>query len=210
MRSSLSALCALALCAACFPSPTINRAAAGAGPSRDHTVLVGTFSSDPPIDQHHQPDSRRATYVNGHWEPPGKILFVGETDGNAMAIFTRDLAEKWDADGLRPLSEYDWTYMPIDGAPFFIEVPRGQHVYLRGVTWLTNAGGVKLELPGEVELGRDDAVVYIGDIHLSGDAHRHSFRSRIEETKRAAKDLGYGALLRAPWKVRLLRPIAQR
>ncbi len=45
---------------------------------------------------------------------------------------------------------------------------------------------------------------------LSRDAHRHAFRGRVEEAKLAAKKLGYGALLKAPWKVRLLRPIAQR
>jgi hypothetical protein len=56
MRSTISALSVLALCAGCFPSPTITRVAPGAGPARDRTVLVGTFSSDPAIDQHHQPD----------------------------------------------------------------------------------------------------------------------------------------------------------
>lgn len=166
-------------------------------------MLIGSFASDPKIDQHHAPDSRRATWVAGRYEPPGKIVFTGETDGNVMAFFTPDLSEKWEQDAMRPLSRYDWTYLPLEGN-FYVEVPRGSHVYLRGITWLTNAGFEKFEVPGEVQLSPDDQVVYVGEIRLLGG--KPVFRNRADQARALAAKHGYEKLV-SGWKVRLLKPL---
>jgi hypothetical protein len=198
--------CHLALLlAGCF-KPTFTPVRPGAAIAPDSVVLVGSFTSDPPIEQHGLPRGDcRGMWVNGRWEPPPKIVFVQETDGNVMAFFTRDLSEKWSSEQHKVLKVYDWTYMPLDGH-FFVQVPRVRRLHLRGFTYLTNAGSRMFELPAHVDLSPSDRVVYLGEIRIQrGGARRAEFRSALDKARKAARDRGLQSLLKSPWKVRLLK-----
>jgi hypothetical protein len=206
VRLRIAAVLALVL-AGCF-QPTWRKVTPQSQLASDTVVLVGSFSSDPPIVQHGLPrEGCRGTWVNGRYEPPGKIVFVQETDGNVMAFFTKDLAERWDSLAMRPVRVYDWTYMPIDGH-FFVEVPRSKVLYLRGFTYLTNAGPSIFELPARVDVGPQDRVVYVGDIRLHRNGRRGvEFRNGLEGARRAARERGLDGLLTVPWKTRLLKTV---
>lgn len=204
MRRCLVAAVALSL-AGCF-HPTFIPVRPGDAVGDDSVVLVGSFASDPPIRQHDVPRDCGGTWVNGRYEPPGKIIFVQETDGNVMAFFTADRSEAWRSDALRPLTgPYDWTYMPL-GGHFFVKVPRTARVHLRGFTYLTNAGMRIFELPAHVDLAPGDRVVYVGEIrlHRKG-ARRAEFRNALDAARKAAREQGLDGLASVPWKVRLLR-----
>jgi hypothetical protein len=62
------------------------------------------------------------------------------------------------------------------------------------------------ELPAHVDISPRDRVVYVGEIrlHRKG-AKRAEFRNGLESARRAAREQGLDALLKAPWNVRLLR-----
>src|SRR5512133_681909 len=122
MRRSAIALAALAL-AGCF-TPTWTAVKPGQPLGRETILLVGSFAADPAIDQHHVRRDCGGTWVNGRYEPPGKVVFVQETDGNVMAFFTRDLSEPFDAATHTTPSRagFDWAYMPLSGH-FFVAVP---------------------------------------------------------------------------------------
>jgi hypothetical protein len=95
--------------------------------------------------------------------------------------------------------------MPIDGH-FFVEVPRSKVLYLRGFTYLTNAGPSIFELPAQVEIGAQDRVVYVGEIRVRRDGRRGvEFRNAVDGAKRAARERGLDGLLTVPWRTRLLK-----
>jgi hypothetical protein len=202
MRTIAIALAGLAL-AGCF-TPTFTKVQPGQPLGRDTVIVVGSFKADPAIDQHSQPRDCHGTWVNGRWEPPGKIIFVQETDGNVMAFFT-DPSEKFDSSTRTTPSRYDWTYMPLSGH-FFVEIPRTKRLNLRGFTYLTNAGGRMFDLPAYVDLSPTDRVVYVGEIRVKrGAGRRAEFVNAVDAAKRAAREQGHGALAGMPWTVRLLR-----
>ena len=204
MRRFLVGLIGLSI-AGCF-HPTFIPVQPGDAVAGDSVVLVGSFVSDPPIDQHGVPRNCGGTWVNGRYEPAGKIIFVQETDGNVMAFFTADLSEKWQSDALRPLGgPYDWTYMPLSGH-FFVRIPRVGRVNLRGFTYLTNAGMRIFELPAQVDIGPQDRIVYVGEIRIHRNGPRRAeFRNAMERARSAARERGLDGILAAPWKARLLK-----
>lgn len=199
----LAALAALAL-AGCF-TPTFTKVQPGQPLRQDTVVLVGSFTADPAIEQHRQSRDCPGVWVNGHYEPPGKVVFVQETDGNVMAFFTRDLREPFEAANRKTPSQYDWTYMPLSGH-FFVEVPRQRRLNLRGFTYLTNAGSRMFDLPAYVELAPGDRVVYVGEIRVKrGPGRRVEFVNAIDRARRAAREQGLTSLAGKPWTVRLLQ-----
>ena len=203
MRTAALALAGLTL-AGCF-KPTWRRVEPGQPQGQGTVILVGSFVADPPIDQHKVRRDCGGTWVNGHYEPPGKVIFVQETDGNLMAFFSPDLSERWDSEAARPITAYDWTYVPVEGH-FFVEIPRTERIYLRGFTYLTNVGASLFELPAQVDVGPQDRVVYVGEIRVHRGAKKWAeFRDRLGDAKRAAKESGLDDLLRLPWKTRVLK-----
>lgn len=206
MRRAAIALAGLAL-AGCF-TPTWTAVKPGQPIGRDTVILVGSFAADPVIDQHQVRRDCGGTWVNGRYEPPGKVVFVQETDGNVMAFFTPDLSEPFDAGSHETPSRYDWTYMPLSG-PFFVEVPRTRRVNLRGFTYLTNAGSRMFDLPAFVELSPRDRIVYVGEIRVRrGGGRRAQFVNAMDAARRAARARGFDAIAGAPWTVRLLQTVA--
>jgi hypothetical protein len=204
MRTTAVALAGLAL-AGCF-KPTWKRVEPGQPLGQGTVVLVGSFVADPPIEQHKVARDWGGTWVNGRYEPPGKVVFVQETDGNAMAFFT-DPKEPFDSASRTVPARYDWFYMPLSGSGhFFIELPRAKRLHLRGFTYLTNAGGRMFDLPAFVDVGAGDRVVYVGEIRVHrGDGRRATFVNALEGARRAAREKGLTQLARAPWTVRLLQ-----
>jgi hypothetical protein len=202
MRSLVLLLAAVSV-TGCF-KPTWVSIRRGEALRPDTVVLVGAFSSLPAIQQHDLPRNCQGTWSNGHYEPPGKIVFVQETEGNVMAFFTPDLSQPWSSDGRKVPSKYDWTYMPLDGV-FFVQVPRVQTAYLRGFTYLTNAGTRMFDLPAKVEIGPEDRVVYIGEIRVQrGPKGRAEFVNRLDVARRTAKERGLDGIADLPWTTRLL------
>jgi hypothetical protein len=209
-RTAAAALAGLAL-AGCF-KPTWRRVEPGQPLAPDTVVVVGSFAADPTIDQHHVKRDCTGTWVNGRYEPPGKVVFVQETDGNVMAFFTRNLSEPFEAATHTTPSRagFDWFYMPLSGH-FFIELPRAKRLNLRGFTYLTNAGSRMFDLPAYVDLAPSDRVVYVGEIHVRrGDGRRATFVNAMEGARRAAREKGLTQLAGAPWTVRLLQTPAGR
>src|SRR5512145_1189492 len=187
MRRSAIALAGLAL-AGCF-TPTWQRVEPGRPLAPNTVILVGSFAADPPIDQHDVKRDCSGRWVNGRYEPPGKVVFVQETDGNVMAFFTEP-SEPFDAATRTTPARYDWTYMPLSGH-FFLEVPRRSRVNLRGFTYVTNAGGRMFDLPAQVELSPKDRVVYVGEIRVRrGAGRRAEFVNAVDGAKRAAHERG--------------------
>lgn len=202
MRRVTVGLVAISL-AGCF-QPTWKRVTPGQALRPDTVVLVGSLSATPAIQQHGLPRSCGGQWVMGRYEPPGKVVFVQETDGNIMAFFTKDLSEGWSSEHRKHPSRYDWTYIPTDGH-FFVEIPRTRRVYLRGFTYITNVGGRMVELPAQVDVAPNDRVVYVGEIRLHRGARRAEFVNDVQGARRAAKAQGLDGLLKASWSVRLLR-----
>ena len=145
MRRTVVLALVLAL-AGCF-TPTFTKVQPGQQLGRDTVILVGSFTASPAIEQHKVPRDCSGTWVNGRYEPPGKVVFVQETDGNVMAFFTRDLSEPFDSTTHKTPSRYDWMYMPISGH-FFVEIPRTRRLsWYVGVAekpWHKLAVGAKL------------------------------------------------------------------
>lgn len=207
MRRLVVALTGLAL-AGCF-KPTWKAVQPGQPLGAGTVVLVGSFVSDPPIQQHGvQRECSGAVWVNGRWEPPGKVVFVQETDGNVLAFFTPDVSEPFEAATRRTPSRYDWTYLPLSGH-FFVELPRARRLHLRGFTYLTNVGQM-VEVPATVDVGPKDRVVYVGEIRLHRGTRRAEFVNAVEGARRAARARGLDAVLAAPWTTRLLQPSGGR
>jgi hypothetical protein len=203
VRHLVAALAGLVL-AGCF-KPTWKAVQPGQPLGPDTVVLVGSFVSDPPIEQHTvKRGCSGAVWVNGRWEPPGKVVFVQETDGNVMAFFTPDLSEPFVAESRKTPSRYDWTYLPLSGH-FFVELPRARRLHLRGFTYLTNVGHRMVEVPAVVDIGPKDRVVYVGEIRLRRGARRAEFVNALEGARRAARGRGLEAVLAAPWATRLLQ-----
>lgn len=211
MRRSTAAgtlVCALAL-AGCW-RPSWRSVQPGSPLAPDKVVLVGAFVSVPPIQQRGNAPQRGGTWVNGRYEPPGKVIFVGEQEGNVAALFTRDLSQKWDQEAYgAPLASYDAAWIPMEG-PFFIEVDRAPTVYLRGVMYVTDAGGVKWELPARVDLRPEDRIVYVGELRVVRSGERRVLvKDEHLATRRAAEELGLSQLTGRSWTVRLLKPLSE-
>lgn len=206
MRHLVVAVSAAAL-AGCF-TPTWTKVEPGRPLGQGTIVLVGSFSADPAIEQHKVPRDCGGTWVNGRYEPPGKVVFVQETDGNVMAFFTRSPGEPFEAATRTTPSRaaYDWTYMPLSG-PFFVEVPATtRRVNLRGFTYLTNAGSRMFDLPAYVDLSPKDRIVYVGEIRVRRGPGRHAqFVNAVDAARRAARERGLTAVAGRPWTVRLLQ-----
>lgn len=194
---------ALAGCA----TPTWPKHAPGSGIPADRVILVGSFVAVPPIEQRGQRAPGGGTWVNGRYEPPGHVVFVGDQAGHVAAVFTPDRSEPWqEATLTMPFSRYDWSWIPMVGA-FAIEVPRQPVLHLRGFFYLTDGGSVRFELPADVELRADDRIVYVGEVRVvrTGD-RRILFNDRAQETRRALGDGGFSDLAAAPWRTRLFHP----
>lgn len=200
----LAALAAFAGCAA----PTWKRHPVGTGLPDDKVVLVGSFTTVPPIEQRGNDTARSGQWVNGRYEPAGAVVFIGEREGNVAAIFTPDLAEPWQQDALGVgFSTYEWAWFPMSG-PYVIEVPRRARLNLRGVVYLTDGGFVRFEVPAQADLRPDDRVVYVGEIRVVRSGERRIlFSDRIGEARGAVKAAGYEEVLAVPWRTRLFRPL---
>lgn len=203
MHRLVAALAPLAL-AGCF-TPTFTKLQPGVPIPADGVVLIGSFAPSPAIDQHHQPRDCGGRWVNGQYEPPGKVVFVQETDGNVMAFFA-DPAEPFDSAKRAVPARYDWTYMPLSGH-FYVRIPPGaRRLHLRGFTYVTNAGARMFDLPAFVDIRASDRVVYVGEIRVRrGPGRRAEFVNAMEGAKRAARSGGLRALADRPWTVRLLQ-----
>ncbi len=198
---------ALAALAGCF-TPTWQRHLAGTALPDDKVILVGSFTTVPPIQQRGN-STDRGGWVNGRYEGPTNVVFVGETKGNAAAIFTPDLSEPWQQNARSVgFSTYDWAWFPMDGGAYVVEVPRRPRLNLRGVIYLTDGGWVRFEVPAQVDLRPDDRVVYVGEIRVvrSGD-RRTLFNDRTAETRNALKAAGYAEALAVPWRTSVFRPL---
>ena len=148
--------------------------------------------------------------MNGRYEPPGRVIFVGEQEGNVAALFTRDLTQKWDQEALgAPLATYDAAWVAMEG-PFFIEVDRAPSLYLRGVVYVTDGGGVKWELPARLDLRPEDRIVYVGEVRVVRTGERRVLvKDEHVATRRAAEELGLSQLTGKPWTVRLLKTLSE-
>jgi len=208
VRRFAVALAGLAL-AGCF-KPTFVKLQPGQPLGQGTVVLVGSFTAEPSIDQHNQRRDCGGRWVNGQYEPPGKVVFVQETDGNVMAFFT-DPSEPFDSATRKIPSRYDWTYMPASGH-FFVEIPAGaRRLHLRGFTYLTNAGARMFDLPAFVDVGARDRIVYVGEIRVRrGGGRRAEFVNAVEGAKRAARERGLTSIAGAAWTVRLLQTVPGR
>ncbi len=203
----LLAVVALATVAGCA-APTWKRHLVGAGLPDDKVVLVGSFTTVPPIQQRGNATARGGQWVNGRYEPAGGVVFVGEQQGNVAAVFTPDLSEPWPQDALTVgFGRYDWAWLPMDGT-FVIEVPRQARLHLRGVLYVTDGGSMRFELPAQVDLRSDDRVVYVGEIRVVRTGERRTlFNDRVAEAREAVKAAGYADVLAVPWRTRLFRPL---
>ena len=203
MRGLAASLFALSA-AACF-HPTWVPVRTGAAIQPGTVVLVGSFTADPPIRQHGLPRECDGAWINGRFQPDGKVVFVQETDGNVIAFFTPDTSETWRPGARKPVETTDWTYMPLQGH-FFVKVPRVPRVHLRSFAYLTNAGSRTFELPAQVEILPEDRVVYVGEIIVHrGRTPRAEIRNAVNGARKAARELKLEGLLQAPWSERLLR-----
>jgi hypothetical protein len=116
-----------------------------------HVAALGTLSFTPRLVQR---TGRAPTTV-----------FVGGTDGNVFALFTRDLRESWDHSKQLPLEHYEGAWLPMEG-PFFLELPKTEALYLRGFLFVTDRGWDRIEVPVRVKLNPRDRVVYLGALHV--------------------------------------------
>jgi hypothetical protein len=187
-----AALAALAL-ASCF-TPTWRNLAPGEGVAQGSVVLVGRFAAIPPIAQ---------TNAGGY----GNVVIPGSMNGNAAAYFTRDLSAPFSHEPTSQPFPDAWTaWVPFDGW-FFIEVPRREELFFRGVAYVTNAGGSRIEAAARMRIRPGDRVVYVGELSAIRTGERRlAVRSRLEDARAAAEALGYAALVAGPWQVRLAEP----
>jgi hypothetical protein len=187
-----AAFAALAL-TGCF-TPTWRNLKPGEGAAPGSVVLVGRFAAIPPIAQMN---------AGGY----GNVVIPGSMNGNAAAYFTRDLSVPFSHEPTSEPFAGAWTaWMPFDGW-FFIEVPRREELFFRGVAYVTNAGSSRIEAAARVPIRPGDRVAYVGEIAAirTGD-RRLAVRSRLADARAAAEALGLGALVAEPWQVRLAEP----
>jgi hypothetical protein len=179
---ALATVASLSLLAGCT-SPTWRRHAPGAGFGRDTVIVVGSIAGV---------------------TDPGR-----GGAGKVMAFFTDDLSEPLRPGVDRPpFDRFDWAWLPGEGH-FFVEVPRRERIYLRGVQYDTQRdGAVRLELPAQVEIRDDDRVVYVGEVRVGGGSQRRlSFGDRTAEARKVAQAAGHTDVLAVPWRTRLLGPL---
>lgn len=196
----------LALLAGCM-TPTWQSHLAGAPVQADRVLLVGSFVAVPAINQEREGPPPRC--YGGPGGGCGGNGLIGKQQGHLMAFFTPETSEAMRPSLNRmPFSSFDWSWIPMEG-PFVIEVPRREHIYLRGMQYYTKGddGGVRFELPARVDLRPDDRVVYVGEIRLvrSGD-RRVIYNDRQAETRKALEGAGYAEVLALPWRAQLLAP----
>lgn len=204
-------LTAVALAAAGCATPTWKDHLAGAGLPADKVVLVGSFVTVPPIAQRGVRTATGPSYGPNGWEPQGGVVFVGKMAGNVGAAFTLDLAEPWRQDSMgMPLALFDWAWFPMSGH-FFVEVPRLQKFFLRGIFYVTDGGTTKIELPARVDVPPGARVVYVGELRLVRTGDRRTIvNDKLAEARRAAEAAGRVDLLAVPWKTSLLSPVEPR
>jgi len=206
MKRFLPILSSLAL-AGCM-TPTWKTHAAGAPMADDHVLLVGSVMAIPPFNQERE-GPVPICYSAAHGQPCGGTMLVGGQAGNLMGFFTTDLSEKMRTSVNRmPFDTFDWAWIPLEGA-FVIEVPRRERIYLRGVQYYTKGddGAVRFELPGHVDLRRNDRVIYVGEIHVVRTGERKiTFEDRQADTRKALEAGGYGEVLATPWRKAVLVP----
>jgi len=177
----------------CF-TPTWRNLTPGEGVARGSVVLVGRFAAIPPIAQ---------LNAGGY----GNVVIPGSMNGNAAAYFTSDLSVPFSHEPTSDPFAGVWTaWVPLDGW-FFIEVPRREALFFRGVAYVTNAGSSRIEGAARLPIRPGDRVAYVGEIAAirTGD-RRLAVRSRLADARAAAEALGYGALVTEPWQVRLAEP----
>lgn len=201
---------AAALLGGCM-TPTWQSHLAGAPVQADRVLLVGSFAAVPPINQEREGPAPRcySTGLSGAGSGCGGAGLVGKQQGNSMAFFTPDLSEQMRTSVNRfPFDTFDWAWIPMDGT-FVIEVPRREHVYLRGFHYYTKGddGAVRFELPGRVDLRPGDRVVYVGEIRLVRTGERRViFNDRLADARKALGAAGFAEVLALPWRTQILVP----
>lgn len=197
MRVRLAAAIAALLGTGCF-TPTWRALPPGGVAAAGSVVLVGRISLVPPL---------------GFAAPPAPGVVVSPADvAHAVVLFSADLAEPFDASGDRrlPLDRAFTAWIPLD-TWFFVEVPRPGPLYLRGVVVPDGGSGTRVEALARLPVAAGDRVAYVGDVTIVRDRPpRLSCRSRPEDARRAAAELGHGALAGRPWPSRIAVPEGAR
>jgi hypothetical protein len=197
MTVRLAAALAALLGTACF-TPTWRALPPGGVAEVGSVVLVGRISLVPPL---------------GFAAPPAPGVIVSPADvAHAVALFSADLAEPFDATAASrlPLAQAFTAWVPLD-TWFFVEVPRPGPLYLRGVVVPGGVSGTRVEAVARLPLAAGDRVAYVGDVTIVRDRPaRLSCRSRPEDARRAAAELGHAALAGAAWQSRIAVPEASR
>lgn len=199
---------AAALLAGCM-TPTWKTHLAGSPILEDRVLLVGSFAAVPPINQEREGPAPVRNCTGTAGDCAGGTMLVGGQAGNVMGLFTADVSETMRKSVNRmPFDKFEWAWIPMQGT-FVIEVPRWEHVYLRGMQYYTKGddGAVRFELPGRVEVRPADRVVYVGEIRVVRTGERRvTFTDRRVETRKALEAAGYSDVLALPWRTQLLVP----
>ncbi len=183
---------ALALLVGCVRTNLPHSAPGGAGPAPDTVLVVGSLRVVPKVNQQE---------ASG----PHAIL-LGGMHGNFLASFTRTLQEPFRHHAWPPVEGADTAWVPMEGR-FYVQVPAGKPLYLRGLSAVTNVGRTDLELPLRIDLRPGDRVVYIGHLHfIRTSPQKVLVKDRRALQEQDARMSGRGALLKHKWVTRLARP----
>lgn len=196
------------LLAGCM-TPTWQRHVANSPLPADKVILVGSFAAVPPINQEREGPAPRCYSPTGDRSGCGGTMLVGGQEGNLMGLFTPDLSESMRMGTMRmPFDTFDWAWIPMEGT-FAIEVPRREHVYLRGMMYYTKGDDalVRFELPGRVDVRPGDQVVYVGEIRLTRTGERRvSFNDRKSDARKTLEASGHSDVLALPWRTQIFVP----
>ncbi len=172
---------------------TLPKVQPGRTPAKGMAILMGVIRIIPPVVQN---------------EPGGHAaLIVGDMNGHFLATFTGSMKDEYSQSGWPPIRGAQTAWVPLEG-PFFVEVPSGHTVYLRGLTAVTNVGRTDVDLPVRIDLRRGDRVVYVGHLIFNRvPPARVLVKDRGDEMRDDATAAGHGALLSGKWVTRLAVPV---
>ena len=188
----LAGALATLLLAGCVQA-TLPRVQPGSTPGKGMAILMGVVRIIPPV-------------VQNRPGGPGAMI-VGGMKGNFLATLSGSMEGEYSQSGWPPVQGAQTAWVPLEG-PFFIEVPSGHTVYLRGLTAVTNVGRIDVDLPVRIDLRRGDRVVYVGHLIFNRvPPARVLVKDRGDEMRDDAKAAGHGALLSGKWVTRLAVPV---
>lgn len=172
---------------------TLPKVEPGGTPPKGMAILMGEIRIIPPVVQN-EPGARGA-------------LILGDMNGNFLATFSGTLKEEFSRTSWPPIQSAQTAWVPMEG-PFFVEVPSGHPVYLRGLTAVTNVGRADVELPVRIDLRPGDQVVYVGHLIFNRiPPEKVLVKDRSDQMRQDAKAAGHGGLLTSKWVTRLAVPV---